>query len=1231
MTSITDEDKMIEAFGKHEKVYEEMTSQRGRIEAVLKRGNSMLESIPSDGKSEMKEKLDVLFKKWSNLSERASFKEAHFDDFISDQESFYEDLEGFVEWMQNLGLLVSQDIDEDLTKADQKGNLLAHRELCEDIAEHEKMFQKLFKSGNRILDGLPFERKDSFGEQLQRLVEGWENLVDGAVDKEEELAELSGVSDGFSVLLRTKSMREEREMERVSIDRIQEDVTEISGRLVVVKESLKHQQTYSTIEEQMQQHLEICLRSDEEIEKIEKLVIKASKLPEGTEDRKQVNEQIEKLNKDWELLANLLHRERSDLEKAMEVNRNIEVMIQEFEKIDAPLILERKVGTEHSIDELEVGLDNLLTFIDKNSFLQEKVMNLPDKVSKEIKRGLLTKVDNIFQKAALIKNEIKDQIDCLVGKDSVKAEIDGLLLRASMFNQPPFDDSQDENGDGEDGEDRVAVISRSVNECKVMIETAKALKVKLIERPDREFLSAYENCLDEVVRNLEGERDKLDEELESLKEREELKEQFLKDWNKEDISSKLETVMQRLSNESVPENIEDILHDAKQIEQNLKAFKERKSEITTQIPGQKLSTFTEVDRDIDQLEKRITDFLNISGNIALINGRSKLLHDELSAVENDIMVSNELLDLKEKRTIFGNIEEEMKQKAEELEIYAEETLSKGLENVPSDLREILQTVVTSAFKTAKSVSVKLDQTKDALEKEEKIHVLKAKCDSLINALIDSLLLELNEITEGLDGVVLKIEELKSSCIQIRSELKKSESRFGVEYSKKLESDIENVESAIKGFEEIVLEKENQAKRANETRNDIERVISDCEMLLDSPLESIASDEELMQVSKEKESEIDRMISLLDGYVPKVGVVAEISTKDADLFNMKMEKVKAELLKSKERAKTLKESTDNFLELLNTVQDDLSNEMLCTVADFDSLGDVHNYLDENKAKLVNVGRKIGKMRDAFRIIKSSLCEDERNRLQKNIVDLEKSYAMKKNDLQCIEEELVKASEDTKECSNEYEGILYTLDVITENFATDCTSFQDEDAVTNSLDQFLKAVGKEEGKLNELINQQSNVVSCLPLTEQDLINAKIVEAKNRIRSAKQQHQEETNRRNDRIEQKNELENCLENIGKWTEKINEVIRGDLTLDMLERESKALEEIEQEVVDKEREINQMCEIITKPSMMYFLNIYLILLLMLSFCGYPVRFAHQNLYEKKFVLDYFHHLIFLLLDGCFL
>ena len=1185
MTSITDEDKMIEAFGKHERVYEEMTSQRGRIEAVLKRGNSMLESIPSDSKSEMKEKLDVLLKKWSNLSERASFKEASFDDFISDQESFYEDLEGFVEWMQNLGLLISQDIDEDLTKADQKSNLLAHRELCKDIAEHEKMFQKLFKSGNRILDGLPFERKDSFGEQLQRLVEGWKNLVDGAVDKEGELADLSGVTDGFSVLLHTKSPREEREMERASFDRIQEDVTDINGRLVVVKESLKHQQTYSTIGEQMQQHLEICLRSDEEMEKIEKLMAAASKLPEGSEERKQINEQIEKLNLNWELLANLLHRERSDLEKAVEVNRNIEVMVQEFEKIDTPLVLERKEGTEHSIDELEVRLDNLLTFIDKNSCLQEKVTNLPDKVSMEVKRGLLTKVDNVFQKAALLKNEIKDQIDCLIEKDSIKTEIDGLFLKASMFNQPPFEDSQDENDDGGDGEDRVGLISRSVNECKVMIETAKVLKVRLIERPDRESLSTHENCLDEVLSNLEGERDNLNEELESLKEREESKEQFLKDWNREDISSKLEDVMQRLSNESVPENIEDILHDAKQIEQNLKAFKERELEITTQIPGQKLSTLTEVHRDIDQLEGRITDFLNISGDIALINERSKLLRDELSAVENDTMVSYELLEPKEKRIIFGNIEYEMKKKAEELEMYAEETLSKGVESVPSDLSEILQTVVTSALKAAKNVSVTLDQTKDALEKEEKIHILKAKCDSLINTPIDSLLQELNEITAGLDRVTVKIEGLKSSCIQIRSELKISESRFGVEYSKKLESDIENVESAIKGFEEIVLEKESQAKRANETRNDIERVISNCEMLLDNPLESITSGEELMQVSKEIEIEIDRMIALVNDYVPKVCVIAEISTKDAEVFNMKLEKVKAELLEGKERAKILKERKHNFLELSNAIQHDLSNEMVCKIASFDSLSDVQKYLDVDKARLVNVSKQIGKMRDAFGIIKSSLSEDERDRLEKNILDLENSHSMRKNDLQSIEEELVKAREDAKEYSNEFEGILHSLDVVTKNFATDCTSFQDEDAVKNSLDHFLKAVGKEEGKLNEMINQRSNLVSCLPLTEEGVINAKIGEAKDRIMLAKKQHQEETKRRNDRIEQKNQLENCLENIVKWTEKINEIIRGDLTFDIVERESKALEVIEQEVVDKEREINQMCEIITKSSMTFPLN----------------------------------------------
>lgn len=1190
LTSITDEDKMIEAFGKHEQVYEEMMSQRGRIEAVLKRGNSMLEMVPSDGKSEMKEKLDVLFKKWSNLSERASFKETSFDDFISDQESFYEDLEGFVEWMQNLGLLVSQDIDEDLTEATQKGKLLAHRELCKDIAEHEKMFQKLFKSGNRILDGLPFERKDSFGEQLQRLIEGWQNLVDGAVDKEEELAELSGTDDGFSVLLRTKSMGEGREMRRVSIERIQDDVTEIDGRLVLVKESLKATQRYSTIEEQFQQHLEICLKSDEEMENIEKLVAKASKLPEGTEERKRINEKIEKLNKDWELLANVLHRERSDLEKAMEVNRNIEVMVQEFEMIDTSLlVLEGEESAEHSIDELEVGLDNILSFIDKNSFLQGKVMNLPDKVSMEVKRGLLKKVDNVFQKAALMKNEIKEHIDGLVEKDSIKAEIDGLLLRASMFNEPQFDESEDDDDDERDDEDRVAAISEAVNDCKIMIETAKALKAKLIERPDRKSLSAYENCLDEVLRNLEGERNKLDEKLESWQESKELKEQFLKDWNKEDVSSKLDIVMQRLSNKSSPENIEDILHDTRQIEQNLQEFRLRTAVIVKKIPNQGLSSLEIVNTDIDRLQKRVTDFLNINRNVSLINEKSKLLQDELCGIENDIMVSNEFLELKEKRIIFGNIQEEMKRKAEQLEIYVEETISKRLEIAPSDFDRILQAVATSALETAKSVSIKLDQMKDALGKEEKIQALKEKCDSLINAPLDSLLQESNDVVEGLHGAVLKIEELRSNCNKIKSGLDISECCFGVEYSKKLESDIENVESALKSFEEIVSEKESQARRASETRNDIKRVISNCEMLVDRPLKSVTSEEELLLILKEKESEIDGMIALLDDSVPKAETMTAISTKDADLLITNMQKVKAGLLESKQRMKTLRENADNFNKLSNAVRDDLSNEIVCRLATFNSLNHVQDYLIENKTKLAGVSRQIGEMRNAFGIIQSSVSEDERERIEKNIMDLENSYAVKRNDLQSIEEELVRSMEDTKECGNEFEGILNSLDLIYDGLEADCSNVKDEDAMTSSLDKFLKAIDQEERQLNQLTNKQANMVSCFPLTEQNLINAKVGEAKNKIWLARQQHEEKAKRHNDRIEQKNELDNCLQVIVEWTGKIDEIISEVITLDVLERESKALEEIEQEMADKEREINQICEIIAKPSMIFFCIFHLI------------------------------------------
>lgn len=758
LTSIYDEDAMIEAIGRHEQIYQEMDQQKDRIEAVLKRGNSMLDVIPSNEKTKLNERLNVLFKRWSSLSERAFDSESNFDSFITNQESFYENLEGFVDWMRSLGLVLSEDIEENVEREEHKENLLAHRSYCKDIKQHEEMYEMLMRNGEMVLQGLPAERKKSFHEQLQRLKEGWKSLVDAAIDKDEELAGLCNVSGGIYGLLRSKST--EREVPLI----VRREVEEMAKDLNVIENGLKEVRNeigtaVGQTEDRMKYHLAICLRSDAEMEKIDEVIMKVSQLPTDSEERRAMNAKIEELKKNWEEIAETLHRERSDLEKTIDVERNLENIAEEYN------LLESSAKDSCSVESLENVLQGMLELLDGQSDIQERITNLPKMMGADVKMEMLSKVGELFEKAESKKIVIGKEIKKLREKGDLIAKIDQLSLKLATLNQPRLVENVNEASNCDNGLER---LSNSMRTCRDLIESTLSLKLKVSESPvftDEKEAKVYKENLLEMESFLRSELEGKEKEFAGMKasdqsgdalKKEVFDLQFEKRWN---------VLMETIIADPTVLPMDVILQDANSLRSDLENCIHKAAEVGDGFENQTESKLIE---KLERQNRQAKCFVEFTEEFRTIFDKLDLLKGKLFSLENGMPSLND--DSRKIPRIMADLQKVFETGMEVISETAEKIRNREEEHLPSEVDEVLKKKLESCVESADSMLAQWNEIRCLFKQQMNYQMVEEDLTKLEN----SSSLGLEDMKIWLEKIFKNIEELESNVAMLKDGAKGSE-------------------------------------------------------------------------------------------------------------------------------------------------------------------------------------------------------------------------------------------------------------------------------------------------------------------------------------------------------------------------------------------------------------------------------------------------------------------------
>ena len=1146
LTSISDDDAMMEALSKHEQIYKEMDQRKSQIEAVLRRGRNMLDLIPFDDKSIFSERLDVLFKRWNSLSEKAFRKESTFDSFVADQESFYENLEGFLEWMQRMGLVISQDVDENVDKPEHMENLLVHQGYCKDIKDHEKMYNMLMKNGEKILECLPFERKKSFHEQLQRLREGWVGLVDIATDKEEDLIELSGVVEGESILFTSNVKRSESHSETVETEDLSKKLDVIKSRLKNLR--MKTKAVGETADERMKQHLAICLQSDSEMEKIDEVIARATCLPDESEERKTINGKIEKIKKEWDEIVESLHRERSDLEKEIEVERKLDSLSSKFDEIDGSIDLAKSIPLE----DLECGLENMVCFIDNNSDIQDYIMKLPEGSGVDVKMKMLSKVRKVFERADAKKDQIRNEIEKQRKRDLLMSEIDQLTLSVAMLNEPR---SADDNEDGK--EDILTVLSRSVKLCLELTEKTLMLKSQVPENSREGGLKVYEDKLVEIESVLANEKEKRENELADYRISKEMSDSLNKQIKELKYEEKLACWIMTVSSAMTAVDFDDVLNDVHGFMKKLELAMGKESEFEERCVEQTEDDVRKVMNMLKAYESELQSFMESTEEVKFVYEHLGVMQEKIMAFKRNLLLPLNVRDPNESLEVFTHNKKEITEDIRRLKLTVQEIQLKTPETVITELNTIVENKLAFAVETSESMLVELDEIEASLELRKSCRLIE---DDLCQLQFHSTL-SLKESKDYVERYMAKVEGFESDLAQMEKSTEEEGSRELIAdvYGKcrkckdmltKRMALISQGISQKSVFYDAVQKCEDFAvsfddgKIRGRTMEELHEKMQNVKQDFHKYLEIVKSEDTIQQVSKLSEIDSQDMLKVQSIAIEK-SVRASQKLEDAEI------------------------SVNSFIKVLNLIRDEMQKSKVKKLDEFSCIAEAQKTLKEKKLMEERMKSKFVSFWDSFNAMEGLLDDTELKNISNQVLDNEKELENLMVINACLVDELMAGEKQRKDFEMCNDEICENLKNCKQQFDLDLDSSKTLEGLNYVFEEFLHTIAVAELKLGSLSSKFS--ASCLPSKEKDELALKLKESKSSVTSAKahlENWREKVKGWTDSLEEGN---TAVHNVGQWMDKLECFLDNDVSKN-LEKELQDLEEIEKELDGIGNEVSQIC-----------------------------------------------------------
>ena len=1166
LTSITDEDAMIEAFGKHEAIYREMDQRKDRIETVLRRGSSMLDVFPSADKGSMKGRLDVLFKKWSNLSERASSKESNFDNFVSDQEFFYENLEGFIEWMQRLGCMISEDIDEEAGKSVLNDCLLEHRDLCGDIKGHKNMYEKLIENGNKILEGLPVERKASFDEHLRRLKSGWENLVDVAIGKEQDLALLAGDEEHASALSKQDGVARDEQQE---IESILSDLDVIADGLKKVRVDAARIPCQGTVSELMQNHLAMCLQSDAEIEKLDALVAKAAKLPQGNEDRIKIDCIVEKLQEEWQALVEGLHRERSDLEKAVEFERTVEELSDQLVAMDGKENDEN--GELGLVDQLDGSLEGLSILIDKNMSLQDQVLGLPESKYSQLKRDLLAKVEGLMKKAEVRKQEFKGKIDSIVKINSLKQEAEGILFEVASLNETELE----KNANANKNEDKIKTLSGSIMARQSLLEKTIRLKLKIEDSREHGAVADYVSHFEDIESKLTAELEKDERKLVDLKTSKRLKDDVFEDFDALRIEAQLKELADNLPLSEDVLQLQSVEHKTEGIRKDLKELRRKTEEIRScfeQSDDAELKGLLETISELDKRAALIAKTVKSGSNIV---EKSSTLGMKFAALENDFLSFEDSHNLREQSILLGSVEKEILDDVKELRKVATEMQDDQLKMFPP-LADFQMNLVTSKIKAAEKIESEICKVKAHLEERKRMESIEKALLSFKQIATDPMT-TLENAREAAVKALNEIENLEIELDVISKSVFAEEN--GSENAAGHEVEIKRLLSFCQDNKRKISDKIQLVEEAIHRKFDLENFLDECESLADTSnaggkfetkehlLKRIGQIKVKGEASVKKLEQMEKDLS---------DIFRQLGKADENIAGKTTRVIEALQKKILFYATTEKLARD-FIDLTNVIKRDLEYLHTPGLDESYKMEDAEVKAEDYKTKIEDVRIKIVALSELAKVIHEQL-EGTEIDIQKELDELQRDVELKEDLAASFSLDLANAKENVYRNNLGCEEIFDCFKDANVAFERGLNNSKSHAALSQHISGFISDIDSLDAKVVCLSNDLANSSTQMPAYEKELQGEKISNLKTKLTAARSRVsnlQKDILILNDKI---TENESSMVYIEKWMDNVASILREENMKDV-GKELGELEKVENDFDATAEKVQRICENVVKSS----------------------------------------------------
>ena len=895
----------------------------------------------------------------------------------------------------------------------------------------------------------------------------------------------------------------------------------------------------------------------------------------------------------WNEIGGELNQRRLELERCVELRQKVDEMAEKLNHINSRI----ELGGDEIFVELESCLEELQPFVEEAVHLQQEtsLMELPSWASEEsLVSSLKSKLADLVEKGSDKIVAINQSLDQMQELNELKLDIDGFLLKVSGINQSADDEegSDDVCSDVTDGFD----VTASLTNCEELFSLSENIKQR-IEETQQPELKHYFETINQAQENLKIMINEKRDRLIVSEEYAEMKEKICDALEEENFESKLQDISEKLSVEEMFENPAEIENEIGKLQEQLEIFYEQAGVLLTTAPLSERHMAEEIVSVIQKQREKAENLAEHLQHVVTTKEKLQSITAQFAAIETNITSPFEQMSQDKLLSLCEDCE--CQAEAGLMQVEQLKNAAAKVGNAESDnalgqqMKNMVATEMENIPKLGKTIDQRIKKVREAVSILSQFSAqnksMKASLDTLKNIRINPGSL-LQDSKVALHNAMEKITLINANLIELTKCCDVVVDTLGTRYAKEFEDDIAETKLMVKRLQEFIGEEEYSVLRATEHQCDVQELFSEIGDLLAGDLSagaSFASVSDLI-TNCEDLTEATRIKYNTLRDITEIDNIRLVSEEEANELTRQKEHYLQELETAENRLNMLRKNAGKFEEVVGNIERKLELESARGIREFDSLADVNDAIKKCQDSCVEIETLLCQASELLGSVCGSLAAQAQDKCKDYLVTLQQRAAGSKQSLTALHE-----ARETNIAKKEQLALLIEdSGRVVKDISKQLTDRWKEckyiDDCEKCISRAVCDLAEHRKNLEEVISVIKNSILLLPRMERTLLEKQMEGAVNEASSVEATIDEKRMKLM-------ESRQCIDRLGdlgctvkEWLARVEKVI-DENTAEMVERQIEALNNTEEELMQKQTVIEEMCQLLLKPGMkVYFYYIFL-------------------------------------------